>query len=147
MQSERPEVKILAVSNVYCRMMNFKNAGDQELGHYHEYDHGTLLAKGRLLVQKIDEQGNITSSKEFKAPTFIFIAKDTKHILTALEDETIASCIHALRTIDDTIVDSSFLINEKELIDRSEDSTIDRPTIGDVMRDHGMMYKTLAKNI
>ena len=144
MQSERPDVKILAVSNVYCRLMNFKKKGDQELGHYHSYDHGTLLAKGSLLVEKTDDSGALISSKEFHAPTFIFIEKDNRHVLTALEDDTIATCIHALRSIDDEIIDSKFLVEEKELADTEELASEDKPTIGEVMRDRGMLYKTLA---
>lgn len=144
MQSEKPDVKILAVSNVYCRLMNFKKKGDQELGHYHSYDHGTLLAKGRLLVEKTDDNGNHISSKEFAAPSFIFIAKDVRHVLTALEDETIATCIHALRTIDETIIDSDFLVEEKELADTEALSSESKPTIGVLMRDEGMIYQPLA---
>jgi hypothetical protein len=145
MQSEKPDVKILAVSNVYCRLMNFKKKGDQELGHYHGYDHGTLLAKGSLLVEKTDQDGNVTLSKEFVAPSFIFIAKDTRHVLTALEDDTIATCIHALRTIDETIIDPDFLIEEKELADTFDSSSEEKPIIGEIMRDKGMIYKPLAE--
>lgn len=144
MQAESPDVKILAVSNVYCRLMNFKYKGDKEQGHYHSYDHGTLLAKGRLLVEKTDNEGNIIAAKEFVAPSFIFIAKDTRHVLTALEDDTIATCIHALRSIDETIIDSSFLIEEKELSDTPGESSKDKPTIGEVMRDKGMLYDQIA---
>ena len=144
MQSERPDVKILAVSNVYCRLMNFKKKGDQELGHYHSYDHGTLLAKGRLLVEKTDDEGNPIGSKEFEAPSFIFIGKDVRHVLTALEDDTVATCIHALRTIDETIIDSNFLVEEKELADNVESASDEKPTIGELMREEGMLYQTIA---
>jgi len=145
MQSEKPDVKILAVSNVYCRLMNFKKKGDQEHGHYHGYDHGTLLAKGKLLVEKTDKEGNKLSSKEFTAPSFIFIAKDTRHVLTALEDDTIVTCIHALRTIDETIIDPDFLIEEKEFADNEKVSSEEKPTINEVFRDKGMLYDPLAK--
>ena len=116
----RPEVKILAISNVYSRLMHFLKAGDQEIGHTHTYDHGTLLASGKLLVEKIDETGNTYFSKEFTAPTFIMVEKEHIHRLTALEDNTVASCIHALRTIDENIVDTEFLLQETEFADSSE---------------------------
>lgn len=145
MERERPEVKILAVSNVYCRLMNFKKRGDQELGHYHSYDHGTLLAKGKLLVEKTDKDGNVIYSKEFVAPSFIFIEKDSRHILTATEDDTIATCIHALRTIDENIIDSSYFVEETELADQGELATEDKPTIGTHMRDNGLLYQNLAR--
>ena len=116
----RPEIKILAVSNVYSRLMRFVKAGDQEIGHTHTYDHGTLLATGKLLVEKINEQGDVFFSKEFTAPTFIMVEKEYIHRLTALEDNTLATCIHALRTIDEVIVDSEFLVKEVEFADSSE---------------------------
>ena len=140
-----PEIKILAVSNVYCRLMNFNKKGDQELGHYHDYDHGTLLASGKLLVEKLDDNNNIISSKEFTAPTFVFIAKDAKHVLTALEDKTVATCIHALRTIDETIIEPNFFIEEKELADSSNEVSLLRPVIDHVMMDRGLIYKSLAR--
>ena len=142
--SERPEVRILAVSNVYCRLMNFVKKGDQEFGHYHDYDHGTLLANGRLLVEKTDDAGNVIYTKEFVAPTFIFIEKDARHVLTALEDNTVATCIHALRTIDDTIIDSDFLVEERELADEPDVETPDKPVISRLMADKGLNYKPLA---
>ena len=55
----RPEVKILAISNVYCRLMNFKKKGDVELGHFHDYNHGTLLSTGKLKVEMISDD-NLT---------------------------------------------------------------------------------------
>ena len=116
----RPEVRILAVSNVYSRLMHFLKAGDQEIGHTHTYDHGTLLASGRLLVEKMNEEGEVIFSKEFIAPTFIMVEKENTHRLTALEDDTIATCIHALRTIDENIVDPDFLVESTEFADSKE---------------------------
>ena len=118
-----PEVKILAVSNVYCRLMNFKKAGDVELGHYHEYDHGTLLAKGKVLVEKMNEDGSVIVGKIFTAPMFIFIGKNIRHRLTAKEDDTIMTCIHALRDMNDEIIDPSFIIDQTVLADN--DSQVD----------------------
>jgi hypothetical protein len=144
-ERKKPEVQILAVSNVYCRLMNFVKVGDYEEGHYHDYDHGTLLAKGKLLVEMFDKENNIVSTKVFTAPTFIMIKKDNTHRLTAMEDETLATCIHALRTIDEEIVATDFLVEEMELSDNNiEDPS--KPTIGDIMRDKGMQYKHLAKS-
>ena len=128
---EQPEIKLLAISNVYCRLMNFKKAGDQELGHYHSYDHGTLLSVGSLRVEILDEQDNVLSEKVFTAPTFIFIRKDKKHRLTALQDNTVASCIHALRTIDEEILDPEFLVEQRELSTEAIDELSGRPTLHD----------------
>jgi quercetin dioxygenase-like cupin family protein len=86
-----PIVSIGCVANLYSRMMRFQKAGDIEIGHTHQFDHLTLLAKGRLEVM-VD--GVAT---EFTAPHMIYIRKDRVHELKALSDETVAYCIHALR--------------------------------------------------
>lgn len=86
-----PVVQIGCVANLYSRMMHFKKAGDIEIGHTHQFDHLTLLAKGKLKVT-VEEQ--VT---EFTAPHMIYIHKDKIHELVAMVDDTVAYCIHALR--------------------------------------------------
>ena len=106
-----PEIQVFACSNVYIRNMAFKNKGDVEVGHCHTYDHATLLSHGTVLYEVLDDfNGNTVEYKEFKAPTMIFVPKNKFHRLTALEDKTVCACIHALRTIEDEIIDSDFLI-------------------------------------
>ena len=140
----RPEVKILAISNVYCRLMNFKKKGDIELGHFHEYDHGTLLSTGRLKVEMVSDDNKTISVKEFEAPTFIFIEKNKRHIITALEDNTIASCIHALRTDVGEIVDPQFFVKETELADSPDKISPLTPGIGEVFEDKGLTVGSIA---
>ena len=96
----QPKIKIACVSNLYTREMIFEKAGDTELGHKHPFNHITFLSSGKLKVET--ELG----SSEFTAPQMVFIHKDYIHELTALEDNTVAYCIHALRNgegIDDII--------------------------------------------
>lgn len=89
-----PEIAIGCVANLWSRQMHFKKAGDVEHGHTHQFDHLTLLARGSLTV--------VVNGKasHFAAPHMIYIHKDHEHELTALEDDTVAYCIHALRTPD-----------------------------------------------
>jgi len=99
------DVKIGCVSNLYSRMMHFEKAGDTEHTHTHQFDHLTLLASGSVKC--------VTNGKEtvFKAPHMIYIKKDAEHAFTALEDNTVAYCIHAMRIgerIED-IVDPSMI--------------------------------------
>lgn len=100
-----PLVNIGLVSNVFVRQMNFQNAGDIEHGHTHTFDHLTLLAKGSLSV---NVNGNVST---YTAPMMIFIKADIEHELTALENDTVAYCIHALRELDnsDDILDPSMI--------------------------------------
>lgn len=108
-----PEIAIGCVSNLWSRMMHFKNSGDIEQGHSHQFDHLTLLAKGSLKI--------IVDNKEtvFNAPHMIYIKKDKFHTLVALENDTVAYCIHALReTSNGDILDPSMIpegINPRDL--------------------------------
>lgn len=99
-----PEIAIGFVANLFSRMMRFKKSGDTEVGHAHQFDHLTLLAKGKL---KVTVNGKVS---HFATPHMIYIHKDYVHELEALEDETVAYCIHALRTPDQTdILDPSMV--------------------------------------
>jgi quercetin dioxygenase-like cupin family protein len=86
-----PVIGIGCVANLFSRQMHFEKAGDIEYGHKHQFDHLTLLASGAL---RVTVEGNVT---DFKAPHMIYIHKDKHHELVALEDNTVAYCIHALR--------------------------------------------------
>ena len=102
--SNTPLIQIGCVANLYSRMMHFKKAGDVEHGHTHQFDHLTLLAAGAL---RVTVEG---STSEFKAPHMIYIHKDKNHELTALEDGTVAYCIHALRDREtDDILDPAMI--------------------------------------
>lgn len=134
-----PKIKIIAISNVYCRSMHFEKAGDIELGHCHTYDHGTLVSTGRLLVEMLTDAGEVISSKEFTGPAFVFISKLCMHRLTALEDNTVAVCIHAMRDIEGNILDTDFLVDEKWFANLWEDS--------DNINDHYHLYTEVKRNI
>lgn len=86
-----PDVAIGCVANLWSKMMRFKKTGDMEAGHKHTFDHMTLLAVGSLKVTVDGVASN------FSAPQMIYIKAGKHHILEALEDNTIAYCIHALR--------------------------------------------------
>jgi quercetin dioxygenase-like cupin family protein len=96
----RPKVKISCSSNVYVEQLVFEKKGDCNVGHEHTFDHQTLLASGALEA--------VVNGKTsfFRAPHIIFIRAGVSHTFTALEDNTVAYCVHALRRgdgIDDII--------------------------------------------
>jgi quercetin dioxygenase-like cupin family protein len=86
-----PEEKVSLVANTWIKQMHFKKAGDRNCGHKHAFDHQTLLAKGRFLVRVEDRVA------EFAAPTIVFVAAGKEHLIEALEDDSVAYCIHAVR--------------------------------------------------
>lgn len=89
---DAPKSNMACVSNLWVRQMHFANIGDQNEGHEHNFDHITLLAKGSV---EVDVEGQKTI---FKAPHMIYIVAGKRHFLKALEPDTIAYCVHALRT-------------------------------------------------
>lgn len=102
-----PTVKIGCVANLWSKQMLFAKAGDYEQGHSHLFDHLTLLAYGKLSVE-VD--GKTT---EFSAPQMIYIKAGKTHKLIALQDNTVAYCIHALRDGDsvEDILDPAMIPN------------------------------------
>jgi quercetin dioxygenase-like cupin family protein len=105
----QPVVKIGCVKNLFSRQMHFEKAGDAEQGHAHSFDHLTLLAKGKLRVRINDE---VT---DFTAPEMIYIKAELKHELTALTDNTVAYCIHALREDSGDILSLDMVPKSREL--------------------------------
>ena len=86
-----PETKIAMISNVWIKMMTFKEPGDFIPGHVHVFDHPTLLSQG---VVDVEVEGEVT---RFTAPSVIYIEKGKSHKLTAVTANTVACCIHAIR--------------------------------------------------
>jgi hypothetical protein len=126
-------VNIGCVANLFSRQMHFEKAGDIEHGHTHSFDHLTLLANGKLKI--------IVDGKEsiFVAPQMIYIKAEKMHELTALEDNTVAYCIHALRIGEDVddIVDPSMV---PEGVDMGK---ISDTTLGNIAN-IGMKYNNLS---
>jgi quercetin dioxygenase-like cupin family protein len=85
-----PENRFTCVSNIWLRQMVFKNKGDANEGHEHNYDHVTLLTTGSV---RVHVEGQTT---DFVAPQMIYIKKGKSHFIEALENNTIAFCVHAL---------------------------------------------------
>ena len=85
-------VKIATVANVWVRLINFALKGDVMDGHKHPFDHISLLARGSVACVVADQES------VFQAPHLIFIAREHEHKFTALEDDTVLSCIHAVRS-------------------------------------------------
>lgn len=101
----QPQQKMALVSNLWVRQMHFKHAGDANEGHEHNYDHTTLLAKGRV---RVTVDGKAT---EFAAPAIIYVQKGKLHFLEALEDDCVAYCVHALRAgeLEEDLLDPSMI--------------------------------------
>ncbi len=86
-----PDTKMTVAANLWIRQMYFAKTGDKNEGHIHNFDHLTLLANGSV---KVNVDGNETI---FKAPHIFLTQAGKRHFIEALEDNTVAYCVHALR--------------------------------------------------
>jgi quercetin dioxygenase-like cupin family protein len=89
-----PRVKIGSTDGLYVYAMHFEKIGDENIGHSHDYDHHTLIARGRV---RVDVEGRTTEVEEFE---LVFVKRGLVHKFTALEDNTVAVCLSILKKED-----------------------------------------------
>ena len=78
-----------SVDGVFIKQMYLKDAGTLIPQHAHQYDHTSMLAKGRIRAWA---DGELMG--EFEAPYPIFIKAKVKHRFLSLEPDTLIYCIH-----------------------------------------------------
>lgn len=86
---------------VYAKQALIK-AGDYAEQHVHEFDHLSVLASGRVLLEVDGE------SQEISGPQCLLIAAGKRHKVTALEDAC-WFCIHATDETDHHVIDDVIL--------------------------------------
>ncbi|SRR5260221_1091969 len=92
MLQEGVEVETLAhhvIDGVYLKIFVARKAGTFMGQHAHEYPHGHLVAAGevRLFIDGVE-------AGDFGPGDIATIQAGKKHVLLALEDNTIGACIH-----------------------------------------------------
>jgi len=86
--------------NIWVRQNILEKTGDESQGHYHLFDHVSLLAKGSV---QVEIQGH--PPKIFHAPTFIVIKKEFSHKFVAISDDVLWYCVFAIRNLDGDVTD------------------------------------------
>jgi len=86
--------------NVWVRKQSYPHKGIAHEGHKHIHDHVSLITSGSV---KVEVDG--FEPKIFKAPTYVTIKADKEHKITALEDNTTAWCVFALRKSNGMLTD------------------------------------------
>lgn len=94
-----------ARGNVYFRSMRFEEPGGVVRGHTHHYDHVTFLWRGAVHLRAYHTEDGPGGQRavgdpiehDYAAPARILIKKDMWHEFTALEPDTAADCIYAVR--------------------------------------------------
>jgi quercetin dioxygenase-like cupin family protein len=91
-------------SGVYAKQMLLPK-GYFAVSHAHNYDHLSVLASGKVIVNTDDSEHTYT------APACITIEKHKNHSVTALED-AVWFCIHATEETDASKVDDVLIMKE-----------------------------------
>lgn len=96
------EVEHAFSHNVFVKLHKVLKAGTSYKGHYHNCDHTTLVSSGKVKVEfgAVPEAGLEAEEKEYTAPALFITRAYRRHRITALEDNTVFSCIHAIRDDD-----------------------------------------------
>lgn len=89
---------------LYAKQMSLPQ-GYEAISHAHNYNHLSLLAKGRVIVRTDD------SVAEHVAPAMLEIKAGAHHSITALED-VVWYCIHATDETDSSEVDEVLIKKE-----------------------------------
>lgn len=90
-------VKHFFSDGLYAKQMSLPK-GYEAISHAHNYNHLSLLAKGRVTVRTDD------SVTEYTAPAILEIVAGVHHSITAHED-VVWYCIHATDETDSSEVD------------------------------------------
>lgn len=83
--------------NLFMRKHCAVDAGKVIEGHKHNFDHTTILFKGRVAVKATTPDGRLIE-REFVAPTHFLIKAEVTHQITSLEDDTEYWCVYSHRT-------------------------------------------------
>jgi hypothetical protein len=110
---------VLGKAGVFVREMIFENAGDSIIGHAHNFDHVTYVAKGAMRIEVLEDhpdgdqvevQGSngeverrkmrvswVAEKSADDGQNFVLIEAGKLHRITALRDSTLGHCIYAHR--------------------------------------------------
>ena len=109
--SHSPEMMIEGpMGNVYFRPMRFEQKGEMTLGHKHNFDHVTFLWHGSVRLRawqgSQDAPEVVPVDRQYAAPSRILIRREWFHEITALENQSYADCIYAVRDFDGNVTDT-----------------------------------------
>ena len=83
---------------------------NEAVGHTHNYDHTTIVIRGRLLItyRQMQTDGTliVTKTEEAAQGAAVFIAAELHHTLKALDDNTQYMCVFSHRDFDGLVTQS-----------------------------------------
>lgn len=88
----------------------------ESVGHTHNYDHTTIVIRGRLQItyRQLQADGTyaVIKTEEAAQGSAVFIAAETHHTLKALDDNTQYMCVFSHRDFDG-LVTQTYVGNAK----------------------------------
>ena len=88
------------------RQIKLAKAGDSIPGHTHNYDHVTIVIRGKVNILGLDADGSEVVNEVLEAPQIINVPKDLKHRVIALTDDSEVWCVFPHRDKDSNLTDS-----------------------------------------
>lgn len=103
--------------NIYLKKMFFNAQGSVYKGHHHDYDHVTLVASGKVRVRfaAVPEAFLPAEEKEYSGVSMFVTRCFREHEITALEDNTVVCCIHAIRDANGQVIDPPSELKDHQL--------------------------------
>jgi hypothetical protein len=94
--------------NIFIRASELAKVGDKTVGHKHNFDHVTIIRKGRAVIRALNDKGKVIREVIKDAGSLanghVLIKADTLHEIEALEAGTVYWCIYAHRKIDGEVI-------------------------------------------
>lgn len=75
---------------------NYLKLGERCGDHVHNFDHTTFVVKGSVHVKAKHPDGTV-EEKDFDAISWFLVKAETRHEITALEDDTLFVCVYCHR--------------------------------------------------
>lgn len=91
------------VGPIGIRQHVLEHVCNESVGHKHNYDHTTIIIRGRVKVTYSYEKDGVIvegESREFGQGEAIFIKANVNHTIKALEDNTVYHCVFSHRDFD-----------------------------------------------
>jgi quercetin dioxygenase-like cupin family protein len=91
------------VGPIGVRRFHLEKVCETNEGHQHNYDHTTIVVRGRLkIVKKYEKDGSIIEEDagEFDAGELIHVKANVHHTIKALEPDTVYLCVFSHRDFD-----------------------------------------------
>jgi hypothetical protein len=92
--------------NIYIRPNSLEKAGNKVCGHKHNFDHTTIIFKGRVHVKATLPDGQVLDRSFGDGCEFrhFLVKADVSHEITAEVDDTEFWCVYSHRTPQGDIV-------------------------------------------